>query len=169
MRWTSPGPAFYRQERIGLCGRSFMIWKFRTMQNGADEQLNDLLARREGAVQPLFKVPGDPRVTPLGRWLRRTSLDELPQLVNVLRGEMSLVGPRPQRMAEVDLYDDWHYERLTVRPGLTGAWQVNGRSDLEWARAVTLDLDYIRTWSMLSDLRILARTARVVVSGRGAY
>ena len=169
VRLTSPGPAVYRQQRIGLCGRPFTIWKFRTMQNGADEQLNDLLSTVQGAAQPLFKISNDPRVTPLGRWLRRTSLDELPQLVNVLRGEMSLVGPRPQRTAEVDLYEDWHYERLTVRPGVTGAWQVNGRSDLDWPTAVALDLDYIRTWSMWSDAKILARTLRVVISGHGAY
>ena len=169
VRRTSPGPAIYRQERVGLCGQSFTIWKFRTMQDGADDQLNDLLASRTSRVQPLFKVSDDPRITALGGWLRRTSLDELPQLVNVIRGDMSLVGPRPQRTAEVVLYEDWHYERLTVRPGLTGAWQVNGRSDLDWAKAVVLDLDYIRSWSMWSDLRILARTVRVVVSGDGAY
>jgi len=168
VRLTSPGPAIYRQERVGQDGETFTLWKFRTMVQDADRWLPDLLHRHDRHREPLFKIPDDPRVTVLGRWLRRYSLDELPQLVNVLRGEMSLVGPRPQRPAEVALYGPMEHRRLWVRPGLTGLWQVSGRSSLSWESAVLLDLRYVDDWSLWSDVRILARTPRAVVRGQGA-
>ncbi len=168
VRRSSHGPALFRQDRVGLCGKPFIVLKFRTMEDGADEQLGALLETQGGNVTPLFKVEDDPRITRFGHLLRRTSLDELPQLVNVWRGEMSLVGPRPQRMPEVELYEPEHYERLTAPPGLTGAWQVGGRSDLPWEQAVALDLDYVRNWSPRRDAVIMLRTVKVVLSGHGA-
>ena len=169
VRLTSPGPGLYRQERIGLCGKPFTMLKFRTMADGADEQLVELLTENDRHLSPLFKVPNDPRITKVGRWLRRASLDELPQLVNVFRGEMSLVGPRPQRLAEVVLYEHDQFDRLSVRPGITGVWQTSGRSDLPWEEAVLLDLQYVRTWTRLTDSLILGRTVWAVLSGQGAH
>jgi len=168
IRVQSDGPALYRQQRIGLGGKSFTIWKFRTMNLDADAHLHGLLRHHGRAGAPLFKVPHDPRITGLGRSLRRYSIDELPQLVNVLRGEMSLIGPRPQRPDEVALYRPEHVARLQVRPGLTGLWQVHGRSELGWDDAVQLDLQYVHHWSLGLDARILARTARVVLRADGA-
>lgn len=168
VRYSSPGPALFRQERVGLCGREFTLYKFRTMVDGTHDQLNELLESSGRPSGPLFKVPDDPRITGLGRVLRKTSIDELPQLLNVLRGEMSLVGPRPQISAEVAMYDEEHFNRLRVRPGLTGLWQVHGRSDLPWEQAVKLDLEYVRRWSMRLDLKVLVQTLPVVLSGRGA-
>lgn len=168
IRMTSGGPVLYRQERVGQHGQVFTILKFRTMVVGADRHLAPLLKSRHLGDEPLFKIPDDPRVTRVGRVLRRASLDELPQLVNVVRGEMSLVGPRPQRPAEVELYEPAHFRRLAVRPGLTGLWQVSGRSELDWPRAVELDLKYVDEWSLALDVLILVKTFPAVVRSRGA-
>jgi lipopolysaccharide/colanic/teichoic acid biosynthesis glycosyltransferase len=168
VRLGSPGPAIFRQERIGRNGREFHIWKFRSMRDGADIELQALLAENGRDGEPLFKVPNDPRITRLGAFLRRTSLDELPQLVNVLLGHMSLVGPRPQRAVEVALYAPEDWARLGMKPGITGLWQVSGRSTLSWSQAIDCDLRYVREWSLLFDLRILARTVVVVLRREGA-
>jgi len=165
----SPGPVLFRQERIGRAGEPFSMYKFRTMTDNADAMLCDVLRDAGQEVRPLYKLPKDPRVTSLGRVLRRYSLDELPQLLNVVRGEMSLVGPRPQIPVEVETYADDVRRRLLVKPGLTGLWQVNGRSDLQWEDAVRLDLYYVENWSVLLDLVILWRTAKAVRTGSGAY
>lgn len=159
------GPVFFTQRRVGQGGRSFVMAKFRTMHVGAEQ------ARPEAndADGPLFKLRDDPRVTRVGRFLRRTSLDELPQLGNVLRGEMSLVGPRPPLESEVAAYEEDVHRRLLVKPGLTGLWQVSGRSDLSWEDSVRLDLYYVENWSFTSDLRILWRTLRAMRERRGAY
>ncbi len=162
------GPVLFRQTRTGLDGRTFPCLKFRSMVVDAEERLATLHAAT-GYDGGLFKLADDPRVTPPGRWLRRYSIDELPQLVNVLRGEMSLVGPRPPLPSEVAAYSDDNHRRLRVRPGLTGLWQVSGRSDLPTAEAMRLDLYYVDNWSMLRDLTILGRTAGAVVRSRGAY
>jgi lipopolysaccharide/colanic/teichoic acid biosynthesis glycosyltransferase len=168
VRLSSPGQALFAHERIGANGRPFRMWKFRSMKAGAEDQLAGLLRMHGRDNEPLFKVPDDPRVTRLGHWLRRWSLDELPQLWNVVLGQMSLVGPRPQVGAEVMLYGERERERLRVRPGLTGLWQVSGRSRLAWQKAILLDLYYVKNWSLLMDLWILARTLRAVLNGRGA-
>jgi len=169
IRLTSPGPALYRQVRAGLNGGSFPMLKFRTMRLGAEEQQAGLAAQNE-MRGPVFKVTNDPRVTGFGRFLRRHSLDELPQLWNVLRGEMSLVGPRPLPVAEVKRFDnDTHRRRLSVKPGLTGLWQISGRSDIsdftDWVR---LDLAYIDEWSLWLDCKILLATLPAALFGRGA-
>lgn len=169
VRWTSPGPALFQQLRVGQDGRIFTLWKFRSMYADAEERLTRLRAENKHAAGPLFKVERDPRVTPLGRLLRRTSVDELPQLVNVLLGHMSLVGPRPPLPCEVATYADAVPRRLMVRPGLTGLWQVSGRSDLGWDESARLDLWYVENWSFALDLSILRRTVSAVVHGRGAY
>jgi len=163
------GPVFFRQTRAGLGGREFACLKFRTMVVDAEARLSMLHAEHGYSGTGLFKVKDDPRVTGPGRWLRRFSLDELPQLLNVLRGEMSLVGPRPPLPIEVENYDRFTRRRLHVRPGMTGLWQVSGRSDLSWDEAVRLDLYYVDNWSMTQDLSILARTFNAVVGSRGAY
>ncbi|MBL1083016.1 sugar transferase [Streptomyces actinomycinicus] len=168
VRLGSPGPAFYRQTRVGRDGVPFPLWKFRTMVAGADRMRAGLEEANENDGH-MFKVRRDPRVTPLGRFLRRHSLDELPQLVNVVLGHMSLVGPRPPLPEEVARYDERERRRLTVKPGLTGLWQVSGRSDLSWHEAVSLDLRYVDNWSCGWDLSVLARTVRAVLDGRGAY
>ncbi|WP_051619639.1 sugar transferase [Haematomicrobium sanguinis] len=165
---TSPGPIIYRQERIGLDGASFNILKFRSMRDGADAHLLRLMAEQGNGDKPLFKVDNDPRVTSIGAFIRRYSIDELPQLFNVFSGSMSLVGPRPQRPNEVALYTPQAMQRLGVRPGMTGAWQVSGRSQLSWEQAIELDLDYAHNWSLLTDVRIMWRTVKVVVCGDGA-
>ena len=163
-----PGPVFYRQQRVGLGGQRFRLVKFRTMVVGADA-MRDGLADRNDGDGPLFKLRDDPRVTRVGRWLRRTSLDELPQLVNVVAGQMSLVGPRPPLPEEVERYADPVHRRLLVKPGITGLWQVSGRSDLSWDESVRLDLYYVENWSLTGDLVILARTVAAVLRGEGAY
>lgn len=168
VRLDSPGPAFYRQVRIGRRGVPFVIWKFRTMETGADTRLPALCVFNDGAG-PLFKMHADPRITRVGRWLRRYSVDELPQLFNVVLGSMTLVGPRPALPSEVEVYDDDARRRLAVKPGITGLWQVSGRSDLSWEQATRLDLHYVDNWSLLLDLRILARTVRAVLRPEGAY
>lgn len=162
------GPVFYRQERVGRDGRTFHCWKFRSMVVGADRLVADL--RRDHGVDALmFKMADDPRITAPGRFLRRFSLDELPQLWNVVRGDMSLVGPRPPLPSEAEAYDDSVARRLRVRPGMTGLWQVSGRSDLSWEDTVRLDLYYVDNWSMVQDLAILFRTVSAVLGSRGAY
>ncbi len=167
---TSPGPVFYRQERIGVRGETFGMLKFRSMSVNAHERLAEVLAA-EGVTEVglFYKPKNDPRVTPIGRVLRKYSLDELPQLFNVLRGEMSLVGPRPQIDAEVALYDRTAHRRLLVKPGLTGLWQVSGRSELSPQEGIRMDVYYVENWSLFGDLIILARTAKVLVAGEGAY
>lgn len=168
VRVTSHGPMLFRQTRVGRDGREFRMLKFRTMVVGAEEQLEALRAH----VDPddvLFKLPDDPRLTRIGRWLRRHSLDELPQLWNVLVGDMSVVGPRPPLPSEVAKYADDARRRLLVKPGLTGLWQVSGRADLSWDDAVRLDLYYVENWSWVLDTLILVRTVPAVVKGRGAY
>lgn len=162
------GPVFFHQTRIGRNGEQFSCRKFRTMVVDAEEQLQALYAVT-GYTQGLFKLERDPRVTRPGRWLRRYSIDELPQLFNVLAGEMSLVGPRPPLPIEVEKYDDSTNRRLHVRPGMTGLWQVSGRSDLTWEEAIRLDLYYVDNWSMVQDVAILARTLGAVLASRGAY
>jgi lipopolysaccharide/colanic/teichoic acid biosynthesis glycosyltransferase len=147
----------------------FTVWKFRTMVDGAEARLGEVLRRHGKQRQPLFKAPDDPRITPLGRLLRKYSLDELPQLFNVIRGEMSLVGPRPHQSWEIAQYGPRELARLRVRPGLTGLWQVSGRSSLPWEVAIDLDLQYIEHWSLMSDARILLRTPLAVLRGDGAY
>lgn len=166
---TSKGPIFYRQRRIGLDGDAFDMLKFRSMRVGADAELAALLAEQGTSGQPLFKVTNDPRLTSVGAFLRRFSLDELPQLLNVLRGDMSVVGPRPQVTAEVELYDEHAFRRLTVRPGMTGLWQVSGRSDLSWEDAIRLDTYYVENWSLTGDIVILWKTLRAVLGSDGAY
>lgn len=169
VKTTSPGPVLYKQQRIGRDGRPFDMLKFRTMHRDADAQLADLLEGQGRTAGPLAKVENDPRITRLGRVLRRFSIDELPQLFNVLAGSMSLVGPRPQRQFEVDLYDEVAHRRLRVLPGMTGLWQVSGRSDLTWEDAVRLDTYYVENWSLTADVLILWRTVLAVIRRRGAY
>jgi exopolysaccharide biosynthesis polyprenyl glycosylphosphotransferase len=168
VRLDSPGPALYGQKRVGEGGRTFTMLKFRTMCVDAEARRSELEEQHDGN-ETLFKLRRDPRVTRVGAVLRRYSLDELPQLVNVVRGEMSLVGPRPPLPAEVDRYESDAVRRLRVRPGMTGLWQVSGRSDLSWVESVRLDLWYVDNWSLTLDLQILLRTAGAVVRGRGAY
>jgi exopolysaccharide biosynthesis polyprenyl glycosylphosphotransferase len=168
VRMTSPGPAFYHQTRLGLNGRPFSMFKFRTMVDDADSQLVELVEINEHDGL-MFKVRHDPRTTKVGRFLRRLSLDELPQLANVLRGEMSLVGPRPPLPEEAAGYGAIESRRLLIRPGMTGLWQVSGRSDLSWEETVRLDLRYIDNWSLGQDCSLLWRTGRAVVKGTGAY
>lgn len=168
VRLSSRGPVFHRQVRQGQHNRPFTMWKFRTMVADA-EKLKAQLAASNEVDGPLFKMRGDPRVTSVGRMLRRTSLDELPQLVNVLLGHMSLVGPRPPLPEEASRYDEREHRRLAVKPGLTGLWQVSGRSDLTWQETVSLDLWYVDNWSVAADMGLLARTVRAVADGRGAY
>jgi exopolysaccharide biosynthesis polyprenyl glycosylphosphotransferase len=169
VRLDSPGPAFFRQQRVGRGGSTFTLWKFRSMYVDAEHELEALIEQNEYAGGPLFKMRADPRVTRVGRFLRRTSLDELPQLINVVRGQMSLVGPRPPLPSEVEQYGSHVRRRLLVRPGLTGVWQVSGRSDLSWEESVRLDLHYVENWTLWFDISILCRTVRAVTRARGAY
>ena len=168
IKLNSPGPVFFRQVRVGRGGEMFRMYKFRTMHTDAEQRLQKMTAQNEfGDV--LFKIREDPRVTRPGRLLRRHSLDELPQLLNVLLGEMSLVGPRPPLPSEVEQYPQDMRRRLVVKPGMTGLWQVSGRSDLSWEDSIRLDLRYVENWSLTVDLVILMRTAMVVMRGSGAY
>jgi lipopolysaccharide/colanic/teichoic acid biosynthesis glycosyltransferase len=167
-----PGPIFFRQLRRGHRGRLFWVIKFRTMVVDAEKKLDELESANESQGGVLFKMKNDPRVTPLGRFLRRSSLDELPQLINILRGEMSVVGPRPLQLRDSELLQSLDPEayrlRLQVLPGLTGPWQVGGRSSVDYSRMIELDTDYVRNWSLARDLWIILRTFVVVFVGRGA-
>lgn len=169
IKLTSKGSVFYRQERIGLNGDAFEMIKFRTMVSGADKMVDNLVHLNESEGGVLFKIRDDPRVTSVGRILRKYSLDELPQFINVLRRDMSVVGPRPPLASEVKTYNDYAKRRLLVRPGITGLWQISGRSELSWEDSVRLDLFYVENWSMVSDLLIAAKTAKVVLTHSGAY
>ena len=165
---SGPGPVLFRQRRVGIEGRVFPMLKFRTMETGAERKVTDLVRMSDGNGV-LFKMRFDPRVTRVGKVLRRYSIDELPQLFNVLRGEMSLVGPRPPLPSEVEKYGPDMRRRFVVKPGLTGLWQVSGRSNLSWEESVRVDVHYVENWSLLLDLRILLRTAGAVIRGIGAY
>jgi exopolysaccharide biosynthesis polyprenyl glycosylphosphotransferase len=169
VKLSSPGPVLFSQTRVSRHGREFRIFKFRSMRVDAETLLETLREQNEAAEGLLFKIRRDPRVTRVGRLLRRYSLDELPQLVNVIRGDMALVGPRPPLPVEVDDYSDGVRRRLLVKPGMTGLWQVSGRSDLSWDESVRLDLYYVENWSLALDAQILVRTLRAVVRGAGAY
>jgi len=167
---TSFGPIFFRQERIGLHGKVFQVWKFRTMVVNAAELQSQLEAQNQSQDGILFKIKKDPRITPIGHFLRRSSLDELPQLFNVLAGEMSLVGPRPLPLRDVERFDNWHHIRHQVLPGITGIWQISGRSDItDFDDAARLDLYYIDNWSLNLDLDILVETVKIILCGKGAY
>lgn len=167
---TSPGPVLFKQQRVGLDGKEFRMWKFRSMRENAEQLLAQLdAADRMNPGHVLFKMKDDPRVTNVGRFIRRYSIDELPQVFNVLMGSMSLVGPRPSLAKEVAQYEHHVHRRFLVKPGITGLWQVSGRSDLAWEEAVRLDLYYVENWSMTADLAILWRTVKVVMLGSGAY
>jgi exopolysaccharide biosynthesis polyprenyl glycosylphosphotransferase len=168
IRRDSDGPAFFRQVRVGKNGKHFKMIKLRTMVHDAEAQ-KDLLRQSNEGHGPLFKLREDPRVTRPGRWLRRTSIDELPQLWNVVKGQMSLIGPRPPTPDEVAMYPGWFRRRLAVRPGITGLWQVSGRSDLSFAEAMRMDLTYVEAWSPWLDVQILLRTATAVLRRDGAY
>jgi exopolysaccharide biosynthesis polyprenyl glycosylphosphotransferase len=165
---SSPGPIFFVQERIGRGGRPFSMYKFRSMRKDAEET-RDQHERSNERSGPIFKIRKDPRITRVGRLLRKLSIDELPQLINVLRGEMSLVGPRPPLPGEFRRYRPREMERLSVTPGMTCIWQVSGRSEIDFSEWVDLDLEYIRTWSLRLDLKLLLLTIPAVISGRGAY
>lgn len=168
IKLDSPGPVLFKQKRLGKDGKFFSCLKFRSMVDNADDIKEDLLHLNE-CEGVLFKIAEDPRVTRVGKWIRRFSIDELPQVFNVLAGHMSLVGPRPPVQEEVDLYKGWHIQRLNVKPGITGLWQVSGRSDLPFDEMVKLDLYYIETWSLWQDFKIIVRTTAAVFSCQGAY
>ncbi len=168
VRISSPGPILFRQQRVGKGGRIFTCYKFRSMYQDAEKRLEELRHLNE-ADGPIFKMKDDPRITPVGKALRRTSLDELPQIFNILKGEMSWVGPRPPMPAEVARYDEWHRKRLDVTPGLTGLWQVSGRSNLSFDEMVKLDLYYAESWSLSLDLTVILRTLPVLMKREGAY
>jgi len=168
IRLTSRGPAFYRSNRPGIGGIQFDCFKFRTMRSDADQVQADLESLNE-ASGPLFKIRDDPRMTAVGRFLRRYSLDELPQLFNVLRGEMSLVGPRPLPLRDFERLEDWHKKRYLVLPGITGLWQVSGRSELDFDDLVRLDFLYLERWSVSLDLTILLKTVPAVLTRKGAF
>ena len=178
VKLTSPGPVFYRQARVGQFGKKFMLFKFRTMIAANDSTIHRDYVRKfisgkasqNQNTSPVYKLVDDPRVTPVGKFLRRASLDELPQLINVLKGEMSLVGPRPPIPYECDVYELWHRRRvLEAKPGITGLWQVNGRSRTTFDEMVRMDLRYARAWSLWLDIKILLKTPQAVLSGTGAY
>jgi exopolysaccharide biosynthesis polyprenyl glycosylphosphotransferase len=169
VKLTSPGSAFFRQTRVRENGRHFTMYKLRTMRFDAESVQAQLLAANEVVGGGLFKMKGDPRITPVGRWLRRLSIDELPQLLNVVKGDMSLIGPRPALPSEVELYDEHARRRLAVKPGLTGLWQVSGRSNLSWDESVRIDADYVDNWRPGRDVAIALRTVRAVLSKDGAY
>jgi lipopolysaccharide/colanic/teichoic acid biosynthesis glycosyltransferase len=179
IKLDSPGPILFRQDRIGIGGRRFRVFKLRTMRNGASDTAHRELvtrmqagdeastAHRTSAGPPVYKLVNDERVTPIGRFLRKTSIDELPQLFNVVRGEMSLVGPRPPLLYEFEAYDHWQFDRLEVRPGITGLWQVSGRNRLSYRRMCELDVQYVRDWSLFLDFRIILKTIPVVLFNSG--
>lgn len=169
IKLDSPGTIFYKQTRVGFKGMHFEVWKFRTMVQNASQLQQQLEARNEIAGEVLFKIKNDPRITRIGKWLRKYSFDELPQLFNVLLGEMSLVGPRPLPLRDVEKFASEHFFRHEVTPGITGLWQVSGRSDTDSVSLFKLDLDYIQNWSLALDFKILWRTIKVVLNSKGAY
>jgi lipopolysaccharide/colanic/teichoic acid biosynthesis glycosyltransferase len=170
VRFSAPGPVFFRQERVGLNGEHFSMYKFRSMVLDAEDRLEELKELASaGGNSVMFKMKDDPRVTPIGAFLRQFSLDELPQLFNVLGGSMSLVGPRPPLDREVAVYASHVHRRFLVKPGITGLWQVSGRSNLSWEDTVRLDLYYVENWSITGDILILWRTLRAVLARDGAY
>jgi exopolysaccharide biosynthesis polyprenyl glycosylphosphotransferase len=168
IRMESPGPAIFSQLRAGKDGKPFKVYKLRSMFKDAD-QLKEQLKDKNEAEGPMFKIKDDPRRTKVGRFIRKLSIDELPQFWNVVKGDMSIVGPRPALLDEVAEYDEWHHERLRVKPGITGLWQISGRSELTFDEMVLLDVYYIETWSPSTDFKIMLRTVPYVLSGRGAY
>ena len=168
IRFTSPGPVLYIQKRSGLNGRKFILYKFRSMYKGAHERLSEVMAKNE-MTGPIFKVRNDPRITPVGKFLRKFSLDELPQLFNVLTGQMSLVGPRPPLPKEVRQYEPWQRRRLSMRPGITCLWQISGRNKIGFDEWMKLDLEYIDDWSLWLDIKILFKTIPAVLFAKGAY
>jgi exopolysaccharide biosynthesis polyprenyl glycosylphosphotransferase len=167
---TDRGPVFFKQTRIGVNGKEFQILKFRSMKVGAEKEFEQLAAKAGYEVNAVqFKLKDDPRITKVGKFIRKTSIDELPQFINVLKGDMSVVGPRPHVQKEVAAYDDQAVRRLLVKPGITGPWQVGGRSLLTWEESVAIDLDYVENWSVLEDVKIIFRTAKVIFRSFGAY
>ncbi len=177
---TDPGPVLFVQERLGRDGRPFKFFKFRSMKHNSDDAIHRQFAAmfingdEEGCSasndgEKVFKMKTDPRITPIGAWLRKTSLDELPQLFNIIRGDMSLVGPRPPIAYEIENYQPWHMERLKAVPGLTGLWQVSGRSNVSFDDMVRMDVDYINQWSFTRDIAIILKTIPVVLKGTGGY
>ena len=170
IKLDSPGPIFYRQTRIGLRGKQFQVWKFRTMRTDAEKLQKELETLNEVKDGIIFKIKDDPRITKIGKFLRRYSLDELPQFFNILVGEMSLVGPRPLPTRDVEKFSERHFLRQEVLPGVTGLWQVSGRSDIvDFEQVMNLDLNYIENWSLWLDFEILLRTVEVVLKKEGAY
>ena len=167
IKLESRGPVLFKQVRLGLNGRTFHLYKFRTMCDGAETQKDRLRAMNEMSG-PAFKIKDDPRITPVGRLLRKYSIDELPQFLNVLKGEMSLVGPRPPLPKEVAQYEPWQHRKLSVKPGVTCLWQVNGRNEIDFDDWMRLDLEYIDNWSLWLDTKLLARTIPAVIKSRGA-
>lgn len=168
IKLDSKGPVIFRQERVGMNGKTFHMLKFRSMRVDAEQLLQELLEQTDGNGV-LFKMKDDPRITNVGKFIRKYSIDELPQLFNVLKGNMSLVGPRPPLHREVELYREWDARRLLVKPGITGLWQVSGRSDLSWEDSIRLDLYYVENWSLTGDIQLLYRTIKTVVTPNGAY
>jgi lipopolysaccharide/colanic/teichoic acid biosynthesis glycosyltransferase len=168
IKLTSAGPAFFVQDRVGLNKRIFQLYKFRTMVQDAEKKLAELEHLNE-ISGPVFKIKNDPRIIPIGRLLRKTSIDELPQLINVLKGDISLVGPRPLPIRDYEGFDeDWQRRRFSVRPGITCLWQINGRSNVSFEKWMELDMEYIDSWSLLLDLKILLKTVPAVLRGGGA-
>ena len=168
IKLESDGPIFFRQIRVGKGRRHFVCYKFRSMVADA-ESLKEEISYLNEAEGPMFKIRDDPRITPLGRFLRRSSLAELPQLFNVLKGDMSIVGPRPQIPSEVELYEPWHYRRLEVQPGITCLWQVSGRSSIGFDEWMRLDMEYVKLRSLVFDVKLLLRTLPAIIARRGAY
>lgn len=180
IKLTSKGPVFFKQQRVGKDGAIFTLYKFRTMHQNTDDTIHREFTKRfiageladsglDGASRSVYKLRNDPRVTPVGNFLRKTSLDEFPQFLNVLKGEMTIVGPRPPLPYEIEHYQDWHKLRLSVKPGLTGLWQVSGRSAVPFNEMVMLDLYYIEHWSLLLDFKIMLRTIPVMLFGSGGF
>jgi exopolysaccharide biosynthesis polyprenyl glycosylphosphotransferase len=168
IKFTSPGPILFVQNRCGLNGRIFKMYKFRTMVKDAEELKHSLSSKNE-IDGPVFKMKSDPRITKIGKFLRRTSMDELPQFINVLKGEMSIIGPRPPLPQEVKKYKAWQRRRLSMRPGLTCLWQVSGRNNISFEQWMKLDLKYIDDWDLVMDFKILVKTIPAVILGNGAY